>query len=69
MADAAETCRGQSSGALGDYLMASGLMRGFLVEQAISESISRTLESYAPEVRDKVVILFSAHSLPLSVVK
>ncbi|CDZ96583.1 ferrochelatase [Phaffia rhodozyma] len=36
--------------------------------EAIAESITKTLESYEPAVRDNVVILFSAHSLPLSVV-
>lgn len=37
--------------------------------QAISKNITDALEQFSPEVRNDVVILFSAHSLPLSVVK
>jgi len=36
--------------------------------EAFAESISDTLQTYAPAERDGVVLLFSAHSLPLSVV-
>lgn len=39
-------------------------------DQAVAHNITATLESsYTPEERENVVILFSAHSLPLSVVK
>ena len=37
--------------------------------QAIAENITATLASYPAETRSNVVILFSAHSLPLSVVE
>lgn len=37
--------------------------------QAIAKNINDALEQFSPEVRSEVVILFSAHSLPLSVVK
>lgn len=35
---------------------------------AISDRIKNALEKYPIEIRDKVIILFSAHSLPMSVV-
>ncbi|KAF4553411.1 Ferrochelatase-like protein [Elsinoe fawcettii] len=36
--------------------------------EAFAQNIKAKLESYPPERRDKVVILYSAHSLPMSVV-
>lgn len=36
--------------------------------EAFSQNIEAKLRTYAEEVRDQVVILFSAHSLPMSVV-
>jgi protoporphyrin/coproporphyrin ferrochelatase len=36
--------------------------------QAFAENITRTLETYPPQMRDQVVLLYSAHSLPMSVV-
>ena len=39
-----------------------------LLVQAFSENIQAALERFPAEDRDKVVILFSAHSLPLKVV-
>ncbi len=46
------------------------LMRDmFAFEQAIAKNITTALEQFAPEDRSDAVILFSAHSLPLSVVK
>ncbi|BEJ18015.1 hypothetical protein CspHIS471_0702920 [Cutaneotrichosporon sp. HIS471] len=36
--------------------------------KAFAANIRKTLESYAPETRDEVVILFSAHSLPVEIV-
>jgi ferrochelatase len=37
--------------------------------QAVSHNIKAALEKYPKERRDEVVILFSAHSLPLEIVK
>ena len=36
--------------------------------EAFAENITKTLETYPEEVRDSVVLLYSAHSLPMSVV-
>jgi protoporphyrin/coproporphyrin ferrochelatase len=36
--------------------------------EAFAQNIEKTLATYPPEKRDDVVILFSAHSLPMSVV-
>ncbi|KAK3840930.1 MAG: ferrochelatase [Linnemannia gamsii] len=36
--------------------------------QAFANHIEAGLEQYAPETRDKVVVLFSAHSLPMEIV-
>jgi ferrochelatase len=36
--------------------------------EAFAQNIEKTLQEYPPERRDKVVLLFSAHSLPMSVV-
>jgi ferrochelatase len=36
--------------------------------QAIAQRVEASLSSYPPETRSKVVLLFSAHSLPMSVV-
>ena len=36
--------------------------------EAFAENITKTLETYPKEVRDSVVLLYSAHSLPMSVV-
>ena len=36
--------------------------------EAFAQNIEATLSTYAPEKRDEVVLLFSAHSLPMSVV-
>ncbi|KAF2729950.1 ferrochelatase-domain-containing protein [Polyplosphaeria fusca] len=36
--------------------------------EAFATNIEKTLETYPPAKRDKVVLLFSAHSLPMSVV-
>lgn len=36
--------------------------------EAFAENITKALETYPEDVRDKVVLLFSAHSLPMSVV-
>jgi len=36
--------------------------------EAFAQNIEKTLATYPPEKRDKVVLLFSAHSLPMSVV-
>ena len=36
--------------------------------EAFAQNIEKTLASYEPEKRDKVFLLFSAHSLPMSVV-
>jgi ferrochelatase len=35
---------------------------------AFAENITKTLETYPEEIRDSVVLLYSAHSLPMSVV-
>ena len=36
--------------------------------EAFAENITKTLETYPEEIRDTVVLLYSAHSLPMSVV-
>ncbi|KAF2456478.1 hypothetical protein BDY21DRAFT_347288 [Lineolata rhizophorae] len=36
--------------------------------EAVAENVEKTLATYPAEKRDKVVLLFSAHSLPMSVV-
>jgi protoporphyrin/coproporphyrin ferrochelatase len=36
--------------------------------QAVSQNIEAALAKFAPEARSEVVLLFSAHSLPMSVV-
>lgn len=36
--------------------------------EAFAENITKTLETYPPPMRDQVVLLYSAHSLPMSVV-
>ena len=36
--------------------------------QAFAENITKRLESYPKDIRDSVVLLYSAHSLPMSVV-
>lgn len=36
--------------------------------EAFAQNIEKTLKEYPPERRDKVALLFSAHSLPMSVV-
>ena len=36
--------------------------------EAVAQRVEAQLDSYPPEKRDKVVLLFSAHSLPMSVV-
>ncbi|KAK3058836.1 ferrochelatase hem15 [Extremus antarcticus] len=36
--------------------------------EAFAENITKTLEAYPEDVRDSVVLLYSAHSLPMSVV-
>ncbi|KAK9447391.1 uncharacterized protein V1518DRAFT_420868 [Limtongia smithiae] len=36
--------------------------------KAFAQNIQKTLDTYDPEVRDKVILLFSAHSLPMSVI-
>jgi protoporphyrin/coproporphyrin ferrochelatase len=36
--------------------------------EAFAENITKTLETYPEDVRDSVVLLYSAHSLPMSVV-
>ena len=36
--------------------------------EAFAQNIEATLSTYSPEKRDEVVLLFSAHSLPMSVV-
>ena len=38
------------------------------VLKAVAQNIERALEKFAPETRSSVVLLFSAHSLPMSVV-
>ncbi|CDR39988.1 RHTO0S04e12904g1_1 [Rhodotorula toruloides] len=43
-----------------------GVHEGFV--DAVARNIEASLQTYPPEVRDSVVLLFSAHSLPMSVV-
>ncbi|GJN90099.1 hypothetical protein Rhopal_003098-T1 [Rhodotorula paludigena] len=43
-----------------------GVNEGFV--DAVARNIEASLQTYPPEVRDSVVLLFSAHSLPMSVV-
>ncbi|KAK4047223.1 ferrochelatase hem15 [Microbotryomycetes sp. JL201] len=43
-----------------------GVHDGFV--DAVARNIEKSLQTYPPEQRDKVVLLFSAHSLPMSVV-
>jgi ferrochelatase len=40
----------------------------FFFQQAVAQNVEAALEKFAPSVRSKVVLLFSAHSLPMSVV-
>lgn len=37
--------------------------------QAVAHNIRKALEKYPVEKRDDVVLLFSAHSLPMEIVK
>lgn len=50
--------------------MALPLLTGFPPPplQAVSRQIERGLEKFDPSVRDRVVLVFSAHSVPMRVV-
>lgn len=40
-----------------------------LISQAVAHNIRKALEKYPEEKRSEVVLLFSAHSLPMEIVK